>query len=253
VKQIPTSKVTAFVIALLVVAFFARTGFAESQDQNEYKGITDPFGDPSNYEFADDEKEDKEFFHLGRYFQVGFDLGAAIFTGGLGATTAPGFYAGARMIYFFDRSLAMEIAVHFSDHLDSIHPTSTTGADIDTQIIPVTLGLRYYFDTKDAPKAIALANPYLVGGIGAFFRIQTVLDNSLTGVSLTNTQNANFGAFAGGGLEFPIYKRHIYMGIDARYNYVIWNDQNQTYNGLLVPGARSGGYVTTAVTITYNF
>ena len=50
-------------------------------------GVSDPFGDPTNYEFQEDEKEDKEFFHLGRYVMFGVDLGAGIYTGGLGATT----------------------------------------------------------------------------------------------------------------------------------------------------------------------
>jgi hypothetical protein len=68
-----------------------------------------------------------------------------------------------------------------------------------------------------------------------------------------NTSTANFGAFGGGGLEFSIYKKHIYLGIDARFHYVIWTDQNDTFSGLLQPGARSGDYVTTSVTLTYSF
>jgi hypothetical protein len=234
--------------------FFGSTrhAFAESQDSNEYKGITDPFGDPANYEFSDDEKEDKEFFHLGRYFQIGVDMGAGIFTGGLGQTTSPGFYFGVHVVYFFDRSLALELGAHFADHLDSIRPSTGQTADIDTQVIPVTAGLRYYFDTKDAPKAIAAANPYLVVGIGSYFRIQTVLDNTLN-VPLNNANTANFGAFGGGGLEFNIYKKHIFLGVDARFHYVMWTDQNDTFGGLLQPGARAGDYVTTVITLTYSF
>lgn len=239
-------------LALLAFFFiaYAPSARAESQE-NEYKGITDPFGDPANYEFAEDEKEDKEFFHLGRYFMLGVDLGAGVYTGGLGLTNSPGFYFGAHMIYFFDKSLALEIAGHFADSLDSIHPNNTQYADIDTNLIPVTLGLRYYFDTQNAPKAIAIANPYIVAGAGGYFRVQTVLDQS--GLNLTSTSGTNFGAFAGAGLEFAIYHKHLYLGVDGRFHYVLFTDSSDTFGGVLQPGARAGNYFTAALSLTYSF
>ena len=50
------------------------SAFAESQG-SDYKGISDPFGDPTAYEFAEDEKADKEFIHLGRCLMLGNDFG----------------------------------------------------------------------------------------------------------------------------------------------------------------------------------
>src|SRR5262249_30149836 len=100
---------TALCVCLLM-ASYGRVTRAESQSNGDYKGVTDPFGDPSNYEFSEDEKEDKEFFHLGRYVMLGADVGIGAFTGGLGRTANPGLYIGAHMMYFFDKSIAFEIA-----------------------------------------------------------------------------------------------------------------------------------------------
>src|SRR4051794_21759426 len=155
----------------LGLALSSLQAFGESQG-SDYKGVTDPFGDPANYEFAEDEKEDKEFFHLGRYLMFGVDLGVGLFTGGLGRTNDPGFSVGAKLIYFFVRHLAMEAAGHYSKHLDSVPITQAQSLDIDTGLIPINLGFRYYFDTKNAPRAIAMANPYLALGGGIYIRNQ---------------------------------------------------------------------------------
>ena len=154
----------AFLIFLLLAWIPAQVR-AESKT-GDYPGVADPFADPAQYEFADEEKEDKEFFHLGRYMMLGLDMGAAIFTGGLGISTAPGFLIGGNLIYFFDKSFAFEGRVTYSNHLDSPRGSGSTGVDIDTNLISFLGGFRYYFDTKSAPRAIAMSNPYLAVGAG---------------------------------------------------------------------------------------
>jgi Outer membrane protein beta-barrel domain len=226
--------------------------YGESQN-NDYKGITDPFGDPANYEFADDEKDDKEFFHLGRFIMLGIDAGIAIFTGGLGASTDPGFYIGGRLLYFFDKSLAMELAVHYSSHNDIVVPLAGAATTFSESVIPLTIGLRYYFDTQEAPRAIAAANPYLALGAGDYLRSETVVGTSSLQVTNNGSTSSNFGGYAGAGIEFPIYKRHIYLGIDGRFHLVFWQGASDTANGALAPGSRSGDYFTTNGTITYSF
>jgi len=244
-------------LLLTLIVFPCLSVWAESQG-DDYKGITDPFGDPANYEFAEDEKEDKEFFHLGRFFMLGFDVGAAIFTGGLGLSTDPGAYVGGRLLYFLDRQIAFEAGAHYSNHLD-IPRNSTGSADIDTTLISLKLGFRYYFDTKNAPKAIAIANPYLALGGGAYLRNQTVLGVSGSFRNADpNGNTTNFGAFGGAGLEFPFYKRHLYLGIDVRYHLVFFIDEddrfaNETGQPALDEGARAGDYFTPCVSLTYNF
>ena len=231
---------------------FCVTLNAESQG-TDYKGITDPFGDPANYEFSEDEKEDKEFFHLGRYLMVGADLGVGFFTGGLGRTNSPGFQVGARVVYFFDKSVALEMGVHYGQHEDTLALPSGTRVILSTTMLPILAGFRYYFDTKSAPKAVAVANPYLVGGGGLYIRKQAVISNVNTGLTFEDVSNNNYGGFLGGGAEFNVYRKHIYMGVDLRYHFVFFIDEDETLKGNVEPGSRGGDYMTTRLTITYSF
>src|SRR5690349_19300660 len=122
---IPMKKALIIRFLSLAVILFSAPVYAESQG-GDYKGVTDPFGDPANYEFAEDEKEDKEYFHLGRYLQFGLDFGVGIFTLGLGKTVAPGPFVGARLVYFFDKQIAFEAGFHYGNHLDTIQGNGTT-------------------------------------------------------------------------------------------------------------------------------
>jgi len=220
---------------------------AESQG-NDYKGITDPFGDPSNYEFSEDEREDKEFFHLGRYLMLGVDFGLGLYTGGLGKITTPGLMVGAKLVYFFDKSIAFEGAIHYTRQTKTLLLNSQDNI-IDTTLVPITGAFRYYFDTKSAPKAIALANPYLVAGGGVYMRSEVVV----AGVDADPASSNSFGGFIGGGSEFNIYRKHIYLGIDLRYHFVFFNDEEETFGGLVEPGTNAGDYFTSLITLTFNF
>jgi len=249
------NKLTLILTACALVLSLASTARAESQG-SEYKGITDPFGDPANYEFAEDEKEDKEFFHLGRYLMLGVDMGVGIYTGGLGKTVAPGPYFGLRLQYFFDKSICLEAAGHFVQQEDIVTISDAQQIFINTTLIPINLGFRYYFDTKNAPKAIAIANPYLAFGGGAYLRQQEVSETTggLT-ASVGNSNTSNFGGYAGGGVEFSIYRRHIYLGADFRYHLIFFVDESDKL-GVDDPQDnihRDGDYFTGVLSITYNF
>jgi hypothetical protein len=224
---------------------------AESKT-SEYPGVSVPFADPAQYEFAEEEKEDKEFFHLGRFMMIGLDLGAGIFTGGLGTSAAPGFLVGGRLIYFFDRAVAFEGGVTYSNHLDQPR-SSTAGLDIDTNMIGILAGFRYHFDTKAAPRAIAIANPYLSAGGGVFMRDQHVLQASGITTAPTLLPSTNFTVYGGGGVQFLVYRGHVYLGVDIRYNLVFFQDETTTLSGLVPQGDRAGDYLTTALTVTYSF
>ncbi len=239
-------------VFLLGMTLISSQVFAES-GTGDYPGVADPFADPSQYEFSEEEKEDKEFFHLGRFLMIGLDLGASIFTGGLGASTSPGLLAGAHLVYFIDKAIAFEGRFSYSNHLDSPRGASNTGADIDLNVISAVGGFRYYFDTKSAPRAIAIANPYLAFGGGVYMRSPFVVDNSSGVNTSTVIDTSAFGGYAGGGIEFLIYRQHVYLGLDLRYHMVFFPDENDTFGNLLQPGDRAGDYVTTAMTLTYSF
>jgi len=243
-------------LGLFFLSFNSAFVRAESQG-NDYKGITDPFGDPSNYEFTDDEREDKEFFHLGRYLMLGVDFGVGLYTGGLGKISSPGFLVGGKLIYFFDKSIAFEGAIHYTRQTKKLPILGEDPQEIDTTLIPITGAFRYYFDVKSAPKAIAVENPYLGGGGGVYMRSE----NNLTGGDSAATNS--FGALIGGGAEFNIYRKHIYLGIDLRYHFIFFPDEDLTTYSTqnnpdpatpnLNPGDNSGDYFSSLITLTFNF
>ncbi len=239
---------TIALVFLLGTTLISRGLMAES-GSGDYPGVADPFADPSQYEFSEEEKEDKEFFHLGRFLMLGLDLGAAIFTSGLGASTSPGLLAGAHLVYFFDKSIAFEGRFSYSNHLDV--PQSASGsAEIDVNMIAAIAGFRYYFDTKAAPRAIAIANPYLAFGGGVYMRSPFIVASTLP---ISVQDDSSFGGYGGGGIEFLIYRQHIYLGLDLRYHMVFFPNENDTLNNSVQVGDRAGDYFTTSLSITYNF
>lgn len=240
-----------FLVASFILLSAPRFAAAESQI-NDYPGVKDPFGDPSNYEFSEDEKDDKEFFHLGRYLMFGIDVGAGIFTGGLGKSAAPAVMFGARFLFFLDRSLAFEAAGHYAYHLDQVRSSGGGGVDYDVDLIPITFGFRYYFDTRGAPRAIAIANPYLAAGGGIYLRTLTPTEVS-TGLTISADESSSVGIYGGAGVEFPIYGQHVFMGADVRYHMIFFPDESSTLNNLVPAGERSGDYLSTVITLTYNF
>jgi len=233
-----------------LLALSPATVRAESQS---FKGGGDPFEDPTDHEFQGDEREDKAFFHLRRDLMFGIDLGAGFFTGGLGASNAPAFLSGAHLVYFFDRQLAIEAGAHYANDVDTISANLNQTGRLNTDLIPITLAFRFYFDTRNAPKAIAIANPYLVGGGGIYLRNQTVIDNLNNALPLPSGSTASFGALAGAGVEFAIYGEHLYLGADFRYHFVFWPDRGDTMKNALPDGARNGGWISAVATLTYSF
>jgi len=222
------------ILVVLILFCWIAPSRAESQG-GDYKGITDPFGDPTAYEFSEDEKNDKEFFHLGRFFMLGLDFGMGSFTGGLGENSDSAFYAGAHLIYFFDKSLAFEGRGAYLKH------TLLDGTQ--TSIVPLNFGFRFYPDIKNAPRPIALANPYLALGGGLYIKTDDV------DLEIESTNNT--GDYFGGGLQFLIYRRYIYLGADLRYHLVYFD--HEIANSASDPNAGSGNYFSTVFSITYNF
>jgi hypothetical protein len=173
-----------------------------------------------------------------------------IFTGELGRNAQPGFYGGLKLLYFFDKSFALEAAGHYSQHNQLVVPDAAKILELSVTLMPITAGFRYYFDTKAAPKAIAIANPFLAFGAGAYIRQQQVLQDTASVLAGGEATSSAFGGYAGGGVEFSIYRRHLYLGIDLRYHLVFFNDETTKF---FVDGDRSGDYFTGVVGITYNF
>jgi hypothetical protein len=175
---------------------------------------------------------------------LGLDGGEGFYTGGLGATNSTAISGGIKALYFFDTHVAVELAAHFGNSLDSVHPNGVTYADIGTVLTPVTAGARYYFDL---PEPISIAHPYLALGVGAYFRNQTILDEQ--NIDLQNYSGIQPGAYIGGGIQFPVYRDMLTVGFDVRFHYILFADAGDTFGGFLPIGSRAGNYVTSGLEI----
>ena len=78
-------------------------------------------------------------------------------------------------------------------------------------------------------------------------RSETVLAGNDADPASTNS----FGGYLGGGAEFNIYRKHIYLGVDIRYHLVFFPDED-AYDDQ-GPGTNSGDYFSTLLTLTFNF
>src|SRR5205823_4890660 len=112
--------------------------------------------------------------------------------------------------------------------------SSSQFVNIDTTMMPITVGFRYYFDVKNAPKVLSIANPYVVLGAGMYIRGQNVL--AIQGLSLqsgSTTTTYNWGGYFGAGAEFLLYRKSVYLGLDLRYHLIFFGDSNDTFGGAL--------------------
>jgi len=164
-------RVVAPILALVYcLSFLSGALLAEekNKDEDEYPGIEDPFGPPLKYKpLSDVGQRPTPGVKFPRATMLGADIGAGLYTGGLGLSIETGAYFGIRGLYFINPSFALEASLHYSNQLDVLNSSfSGLVAEISTTLIPVTAAVRYYFGSPDISHFIAFANPYLVVGGG---------------------------------------------------------------------------------------
>lgn len=209
---------------------------------------------------VDLDQEYQETF--GRFFQINTHLGSSVVTGGLGKAYSAGFMFGLRFIFFFDKALAAELSASFVRHsfLYNEENTGRAGVEIDGSVnmIPLSLGVRYAFDPESLSRGFAAMNPYLVGGGELVFRSEKVKTADTFGLQNDITQKFNDGAvvnsramgiFVGGGFEFDVYRKKLFLGLDIRYHLLYWNDgasfvgnTSRRGNGITILGSASYNY-----------
>lgn len=183
----------------------------------------DPFTDYSEFDEESDEEADINFFRNGRFFTLGLAGGTRGFTGNFADTyeSAPEF--GIFITYFFDLRLAMSIGFQTGDH--AVKFTTNSGATSYTGNVSITsmnFNLKYYMNTQNVTRGLADLNPYILGGVGQFYRTYTIA--GLEGYSRDSTMGFDLGA----GLEIPLMRKKAFLGIQAAYHYVQFGDENKS-------------------------
>lgn len=180
----------------------------------------DPFADYSEFEEAQEEEADINFFKNGRFVTLGFIGGARGFTGGLGDMyrLAPTF--GVFLSYFFDLRFALQFSYLTSDHGLRIAGPAGNNANGTASITNFGLDFKYFVNTQNVTKGLAKFNPYIIGGFARVDR--TVRLENVEGFGKEGAMAFDLGA----GIELPLMRNKMFFGAQAMYQLVNFHDEN---------------------------
>src|SRR5665213_1759477 len=119
----------------------------------------DPFADYSEFDEAQEEEADINFFRHGRFVTIGFLAGMRGFTQGLGNMYTPAPNFGLFLSYFFDLRFAMQFSFNTSDHPFHVSSTSQTATGT-VGLTSFAVDMKYYVNTQNVTKGLAKFNPY---------------------------------------------------------------------------------------------
>jgi hypothetical protein len=180
----------------------------------------DPFADYSEFDEAQEEESDINFFRHGRFVSIGLLGGERAFTSELATIEAPAFSYGLFLAYFFDLRFALQFSFNTSDHgfsVTSVHNQVATGT---VNLTDFSVDLKYYLNTQNVTKGLASFNPYLIAGFSRVQRTTTV--NGVYGYGQEGAM-----AFEGGlGIEFPIMHNRLFIGAQGLYQLINFPDRN---------------------------
>lgn len=186
-----------------------------------------PFpGDPMTNFWNDDAETQEEamvrFYEFGRFVHIVAFGELMIPVGERANIYTAGMAMGGKFSYFLDWNLAITIYIAMGFIPISIEYEGGVILSGTSNTFDMGGGFKYYFNFYDISKLIASVNPYFVLA-GGLYVVQDELDTSsistgATAVSLPEYSNVGFKAYAGIGLEFPIFRKSILLGIEAGYH-----------------------------------
>ncbi len=182
----------------------------------------DPFTDYSEFDEESDEEADINFFRNGRFFTVGLSTGYRGFTGNFAESygAAPSF--GLFLSYFFDLKLALNLGFQTGDHAVNFK-TNVQSYVGNVSLTSINFDMKYYLSTQNLTRGLADLNPYILGGLAQFYRTYTI--GGLDGYSRDSTMGVDVGV----GVEIPLMRKKAFLGLQAVYHYVNFEDENKLY------------------------
>lgn len=181
----------------------------------------DPFADYSEFEESVEEEEDLNFFRNGRLLTVGFVGGLRGWTQTLGQVYSSNISFGLFICYFFDLRFALQFGFTVSDHLLSVAGNGFTPIRGNVNASDLGANLKYYFNTQNVTRGLADLNPYIVGGFSQIYRTITVSGND------NFAKDAAFAFNAGAGIEIPMMRNKLFVGLQGLFQYAMFTDENK--------------------------
>ena len=163
----------------------------------------------------------------------------------------------------FDRIWAAELGGGFGRLQGSYNEKNTQTTNVDLSmtmnLVPVYFGIRYGFDQDRLARGLSTMNPYIAINGEFIFRNEVVIGSPVVDGLSTSQQvdygkdgikaTSAFGVSLGGGVEFDVYKRKVFLGLDLRYHMTFWTNANEFFGQL----NRGGNMVTILGTASYNY
>ena len=186
-----------------------------------------PFpGDPMTNFWNDDAETQEEamirFYEYGRFIHI---IGFGEFLVPVGSRASiytAGMLIGGKFSYFLDWNIA--ITVYLGIGFIPILIEGVSGANLTgtSNLFDMGAGFKYYFNFHDISRIIASVNPYFAFSAGLLV-VQdeldtTALSTGTTSISYPEYSGYGFKVYAGLGLEFPIFRKSILLGVEAGYH-----------------------------------
>lgn len=229
---------------LLLFILAAPTAWANSPDSSGYTlaqfdadDSFDPFADYSEFEAAEDEEADLNFFRNGRFVTMGFVGGVRQWTEGLGkllSSSSPHF--GFFLSYFFDLRFALQFSFVTGDHKFDVSTVNGNKYSGNVGIQNFGLDFKYYVNTQNVTRGLAAFNPYLIAGMSQVYRTTSV--NGMAGFGKESATAFDFGA----GIEFPMMRNKMFFGGQFMYQLVSFKNENSEI--IMTNNERTGIYPT---------
>lgn len=245
------SNLIKIIFCLIFIHFYngvySGENIAHAQDATD---AYDPFIDYNEFEIADEEEADINFFRHGRFLTAGFVLGQRGFTEGMADIYSKDTLYGLYMSYFFDLRFALQFGYTTGSHAIGITGGGKTVTG-DAKLSGVSIDLKYYFNTQNVTKGLAALNPYAIVGFTSFTR-ESVVDGQPE-FSKDSAVAFNLGA----GIEIPFLRNKMYFGAQGMYQMVNFRDENTEItldNGAIQTGMYpNGDFITVLGILGVNF
>ena len=149
-----------------------------------------------------------------------------MFTEGMAEHMEANLSPGISLTYFFNIRIALQFTYSYSSHiLGPIANKDPKGppAEGNMSLTHIAFDLKYYFNTDNVTRGLALLNPYIHGGFSHNQRSFSIVDE----LSVGRDDGAGFEA--GLGIEIPLSRESVFIGVQASYIFVNFSTENKPF------------------------
>ena len=209
---------------LLILLTLLSGGISHAQYEGD--DVYDPFADYSEFEENSQEEADINFFKNGRFFNVALLLGGRGFTQGMGRHVEAAPSPGLSLNYWFNLRLALQFSYLYGQHVLGPFPNDIQDPGAgevagNMSMTSLAFDLKYYVNTENVTRGLANLNPYLLLGFSQNSRTFSLVDQTQV------AKDEGAGLDLGVGIEIPISRNEMFVGLQFVYSYVDFSTENR--------------------------